>query len=69
MLELGPQEEQYHLQIGEGLKSGDKIDLLFTFGKLGEHIAKVATNCFRENKEYLPLQIKITYSRIKATCK
>lgn len=41
MLELGPQEEQYHQQIGKGLNP-DKIDLLFTFGKLAEHIAKGA---------------------------
>jgi UDP-N-acetylmuramoyl-tripeptide--D-alanyl-D-alanine ligase len=38
MLELGPQEEQYHLQIGEGLKA-DRIDLLFTYGQLGSKIA------------------------------
>jgi UDP-N-acetylmuramoyl-tripeptide--D-alanyl-D-alanine ligase len=38
MLELGPQEEQYHLQIGKGLDPS-KIDLLFTYGSLGEHIA------------------------------
>ena len=38
MLELGPQEEQYHLQIGKGLDP-NKIDLLFTYGSLGEHIA------------------------------
>ncbi|MGG3560945.1 UDP-N-acetylmuramoyl-tripeptide--D-alanyl-D-alanine ligase [Neobacillus rhizosphaerae] len=41
MLELGPQEEQYHLQIGEGLDA-EKTDILFTFGPLGEHIAKGA---------------------------
>ena len=41
MLELGPQEEQYHQQIG-GAISGEKVDLLFTFGKLGEHIANKA---------------------------
>jgi UDP-N-acetylmuramoyl-tripeptide--D-alanyl-D-alanine ligase len=38
MLELGPQEEQYHRQIGEGLNP-EKIDLLFTFGNLAEHLA------------------------------
>ncbi|MFB3165128.1 UDP-N-acetylmuramoyl-tripeptide--D-alanyl-D-alanine ligase [Neobacillus sp. 179-J 1A1 HS] len=41
MLELGPQEEQYHLQIGEGLNP-DKINLLFTFGKLSKHMAEGA---------------------------
>lgn len=39
MLELGPKEEQYHQQIGASLNS-DKIDLLFTFGKLAEHLAE-----------------------------
>ncbi|MFP7300423.1 UDP-N-acetylmuramoyl-tripeptide--D-alanyl-D-alanine ligase [Neobacillus niacini] len=38
MLELGPEEEQYHRQIGEGLNP-NKIDFVFTFGKLAEHIA------------------------------
>jgi UDP-N-acetylmuramoyl-tripeptide--D-alanyl-D-alanine ligase len=41
MLELGPQEEQYHQQIGEGLNP-EKIDLVFTFGILAEHIAEGA---------------------------
>ncbi|MEH7305695.1 UDP-N-acetylmuramoyl-tripeptide--D-alanyl-D-alanine ligase [Neobacillus drentensis] len=41
MLELGPQEEQYHQQIGESL-NGEKVDLLFTYGKLGGHIAQKA---------------------------
>ncbi|WP_144555664.1 UDP-N-acetylmuramoyl-tripeptide--D-alanyl-D-alanine ligase [Bacillus sp. X1(2014)] len=41
MLELGPQEEQYHQQIGEAL-SDEKVDLLFTYGTLGKHIANKA---------------------------
>ncbi|MEH7081797.1 UDP-N-acetylmuramoyl-tripeptide--D-alanyl-D-alanine ligase [Neobacillus drentensis] len=41
MLELGPQEEQYHEQIGEAL-SDEKVDLLFTYGTLGGHIANKA---------------------------
>ncbi len=41
MLELGPQEEQYHLQIGEGLDPS-KIDYLFTYGALGSHTARGA---------------------------
>lgn len=41
MLELGPEEEQYHLRIGEALDKA-KIDFLFTFGSLGSHIAKGA---------------------------
>ncbi|PLS01387.1 UDP-N-acetylmuramoyl-tripeptide--D-alanyl-D-alanine ligase [Neobacillus cucumis] len=42
MLELGPKEEQYHLQIGTGLNR-EKIDYLFTYGELGGHIAKGAS--------------------------
>jgi UDP-N-acetylmuramoyl-tripeptide--D-alanyl-D-alanine ligase len=38
MLELGAQEEQYHRQIGEGLKA-DKVNMLFTYGQLGLQIA------------------------------
>jgi UDP-N-acetylmuramoyl-tripeptide--D-alanyl-D-alanine ligase len=38
MLELGPQEEKYHLQVGAGLNP-EKIDFLFTYGSLGTHIA------------------------------
>ncbi|WHY67328.1 UDP-N-acetylmuramoyl-tripeptide--D-alanyl-D-alanine ligase [Neobacillus sp. SuZ13] len=41
MLELGPQEEQYHQQIGEALND-EKVDLLFTYGTLGQHIANKA---------------------------
>jgi UDP-N-acetylmuramoyl-tripeptide--D-alanyl-D-alanine ligase len=41
MLELGPKEEQYHKQIGEGL-SPDKINLVFTYGKLAQHLAEGA---------------------------
>ncbi|MDR7002002.1 UDP-N-acetylmuramoyl-tripeptide--D-alanyl-D-alanine ligase [Neobacillus niacini] len=51
MLELGPQEEQYHLQIGNGLNP-DKIDLLFTYGKLGAHIAKGARTVLGENRVF-----------------
>ncbi|MED3622899.1 UDP-N-acetylmuramoyl-tripeptide--D-alanyl-D-alanine ligase [Neobacillus thermocopriae] len=41
MLELGPEEEEYHHQIGLRLDR-DKIDLLFTYGNLGKHIANGA---------------------------
>ncbi len=51
MLELGPQEEQYHLQIGEGLNP-DKIDYLFTFGELGSNIAKGAKKVLGEEKVF-----------------
>ncbi|MEH7299555.1 UDP-N-acetylmuramoyl-tripeptide--D-alanyl-D-alanine ligase [Neobacillus drentensis] len=51
MLELGPQEEQYHLQIGEGLDA-EKTDILFTFGPLGEHIAKGAKKILGEQRVF-----------------
>lgn len=51
MLELGPREEQYHLQIGEGL-NGDKIDYLFTYGKLGGNIAKGASKVLGEERVF-----------------
>ena len=41
MLELGPEEIQYHLQIGERLHA-DKIDYLFAYGALGHYIAQGA---------------------------
>ncbi len=41
MLELGPQEEEFHLKMGESIDS-QKIDYVFTFGTLGELIAKGA---------------------------
>jgi UDP-N-acetylmuramoyl-tripeptide--D-alanyl-D-alanine ligase len=51
MLELGPQEEQYHQQIGEGLNP-EKIDLVFTFGKLAEHIAEGARSSLGKNRVF-----------------
>jgi len=51
MLELGPQEEQYHLQIGTGLNP-EKIDYLFTYGELGGHIAKGAHQSLGEEKVF-----------------
>jgi UDP-N-acetylmuramoyl-tripeptide--D-alanyl-D-alanine ligase len=51
MLELGPQEEQYHLQIGAGLDA-DKIDLVFTYGDLGSHIAKGARTALGEQRVF-----------------
>lgn len=41
MLELGPEEKQYHYKIGLGLDS-ERVDFVFTYGELGEHIAKGA---------------------------
>ncbi|MEH7389566.1 UDP-N-acetylmuramoyl-tripeptide--D-alanyl-D-alanine ligase [Bacillus sp. JJ1503] len=41
MLELGPQEKEYHLKMGESIEP-EKIGYVFTFGKLGEWIAEGA---------------------------
>jgi UDP-N-acetylmuramoyl-tripeptide--D-alanyl-D-alanine ligase len=54
MLELGSQEVQYHQQIGEALNK-DKIDLLFTYGKLGLQIAEGA-------KEKLGMEKVLAYT-------
>lgn len=51
MLELGPQEEQYHLQIGTGLIP-EKIDYLFTYGELGGHISKGASQALGTDRVF-----------------
>ncbi|MFL6517235.1 MAG: glutamate ligase domain-containing protein, partial [Bacillus sp. (in: firmicutes)] len=50
-LELGPEEEQYHQQIGEALND-EKVDLLFTYGKLGRHIADKARTVLGEERVF-----------------
>ncbi|MEO2075805.1 MAG: UDP-N-acetylmuramoyl-tripeptide--D-alanyl-D-alanine ligase [Bacillus sp. (in: firmicutes)] len=51
MLELGPKEEQYHMQIGEGLDAG-KMDYLFTYGTLSEHMARGARKVLGEDRVF-----------------
>ncbi|MDR7080404.1 UDP-N-acetylmuramoyl-tripeptide--D-alanyl-D-alanine ligase [Neobacillus niacini] len=51
MLELGPQEEQYHQQIGGSLNPG-KIDFVFTFGKLAERIAEGARSTLGKHRVF-----------------
>ncbi|MCM3571178.1 UDP-N-acetylmuramoyl-tripeptide--D-alanyl-D-alanine ligase [Neobacillus mesonae] len=51
MLELGPEEEQYHVKVGAGLNS-EHIDLLFTYGKLGTHIANAAKQVLGETRVF-----------------
>lgn len=41
ILELGPEEEEFHFKVGEFIDS-EKVAYLFTFGRLGEFIAKGA---------------------------
>ncbi|RHW34862.1 UDP-N-acetylmuramoyl-tripeptide--D-alanyl-D-alanine ligase [Neobacillus notoginsengisoli] len=51
MLELGPLEDEYHLKIGENLESG-KINLVFTYGKLGAKIAEGAKKTLGAERVY-----------------
>lgn len=41
MLELGPQEEEFHAEIGRYV-SPDNVDMVFTYGPLSMHIAEAA---------------------------
>ncbi|WP_276575567.1 UDP-N-acetylmuramoyl-tripeptide--D-alanyl-D-alanine ligase [Paenibacillus sp. YPG26] len=43
MLELGENEERYHVEIGQFITE-DKVDLLYTFGPLGSKIAQGAAS-------------------------
>lgn len=51
MLELGPLEEEYHFKVGSSL-NGEKIDYVFTYGKLGQSIAKGAKEVLREDRVF-----------------
>lgn len=51
MLELGPDEKQFHQQIGEGLDRS-QIDYLFTYGQLGMEIARGARQSLSEDKVF-----------------
>jgi UDP-N-acetylmuramoyl-tripeptide--D-alanyl-D-alanine ligase len=64
MLELGPQEKEFHHQIGSSLDAG-KIDYAVTFGSLGEFIAQGAKEALGadrvfsfEDKEALNQKLK-----------
>jgi UDP-N-acetylmuramoyl-tripeptide--D-alanyl-D-alanine ligase len=45
MLELGPKEAEFHKEIGEAIDP-EKIDLVFTYGNLGQKIAEGARTRF-----------------------
>ncbi|GIN63502.1 UDP-N-acetylmuramoyl-tripeptide--D-alanyl-D-alanine ligase [Robertmurraya siralis] len=49
MLELGPEETSFHYSVGQEIDSSH-IDYLFTYGKLGEYIAKGAREHFPANR-------------------
>lgn len=51
MLELGPEEAQYHQKIGADLNP-EQIDLLFTYGKLGAQIAHSAREVLGANRVF-----------------
>ncbi|WP_421382841.1 UDP-N-acetylmuramoyl-tripeptide--D-alanyl-D-alanine ligase [Bacillus salacetis] len=49
MLELGPNEEAYHYEVGQEVQKG-KVDLVFTYGDLAKNTAKgAAENIGEEN--------------------
>ncbi|MDQ7862820.1 cyanophycin synthetase [Peribacillus frigoritolerans] len=56
MLELGPQEKDFHTKIGE-LISNERIDKIFTYGPLAEFIAKGASKSF-SSEQVRPFQDK-----------
>lgn len=49
MLELGPEEEAFHYSVGKEINS-DEITYIFTYGKLGNFIAKGAMEVFPEGR-------------------
>ncbi|UQD50841.1 UDP-N-acetylmuramoyl-tripeptide--D-alanyl-D-alanine ligase [Bacillus methanolicus] len=51
MLELGPQEEQFHYNVGANLDP-EKVDFVFTYGKLGSHIAEGAKTVLPEKRVF-----------------
>lgn len=51
MLELGPDEEKFHFEVGESLDP-EKIDYVFTYGKLGRFIADGAKTSFPEDRVF-----------------
>lgn len=48
MLELGENEEHFHRSIGQGIKA-DRIDYVFTFGRLAQFIAEEAKAVLPDN--------------------
>lgn len=51
MLELGPDEKQFHLEIGKSIDP-EKIDVLFTYGVLGAAIAEGAKTVMAPSKVF-----------------
>lgn len=51
MLELGDKENEYHEEVGSFIQP-DKVDYVFTYGTLGEHIAKGAKENFTQDRVF-----------------
>ncbi|WP_313803984.1 UDP-N-acetylmuramoyl-tripeptide--D-alanyl-D-alanine ligase [Cytobacillus sp.] len=51
MLELGPEEEEFHRKMGESIDA-NKIDYVFTFGNLGKYIAEGAKASLPANRVF-----------------
>lgn len=64
MLELGPKEEEFHYNIGESLNP-DKIDYVFTYGKLAKYIANGANKSFAPGRVLTFLEKSSLVSELK----
>ncbi|MFB6467369.1 UDP-N-acetylmuramoyl-tripeptide--D-alanyl-D-alanine ligase [Cytobacillus sp. Hz8] len=51
MLELGPNEEKFHFEIGQSLNP-QKINYVFTYGKLGKYIADGAKTSLKSERVF-----------------
>ncbi|WP_077210582.1 UDP-N-acetylmuramoyl-tripeptide--D-alanyl-D-alanine ligase [Bacillus dakarensis] len=51
MLELGEEEQNFHTEIGRGIDSS-KVNFVFTYGNLGEYIAKGALENFSKERVF-----------------
>ncbi|WP_141433272.1 UDP-N-acetylmuramoyl-tripeptide--D-alanyl-D-alanine ligase [Bacillus sp. 03113] len=67
MLELGPDEEQFHEQIGQ-LINQEKISYVFTFGKLGSFIAKGAKAVFPSERVFAFTEKQELIDKVKKYC-
>lgn len=66
ILELGPEEETYHLKIGE-LLDPEKIDFVFTYGNLGEKIAEGALHRFSADRVFSFIKKELLIENLKNT--
>ncbi|MDQ0216308.1 UDP-N-acetylmuramoyl-tripeptide--D-alanyl-D-alanine ligase [Oikeobacillus pervagus] len=51
MLELGPDEKIFHEEVGKSMNA-EKIEYVFTYGPLGEHIARGALTVFPKDRVF-----------------